>query len=168
MYGVLETPRSGAAPGDDRAPATEGPFAAVILEVFQAQRMIRVDAGAPTLVTFETVRELRLLDLSDSDWIAVAGGTSAISSGERARSREWARAIAARYPALDGVVSASSLVPSARVVTLWGPAENALPRHPAALIRLDSDELRGVIDAVAERYSYTLLPVGPLGPGRAA
>lgn len=132
-------------------------FAAAILEVFQAQRMIRVGDGAPTLVGFEPVRTLRLLDLSDSDWVTVAGGNSAISSGERMRSRAWARAIFEHYPDIDGVVAASSLVPTARVATLWTSAANALPDHPSALIRLDRPELAGVIDRIAERYGYVVL-----------
>lgn len=155
MYGVLESPATGgsASPSD----VTASPFATAILEVFQAQRMIRLEAGSPTFVDFAIVRPLRLLDLSDSDWVTAAGGNAAISSGDRATSRAWARAIAATYPALDGVVSASSLNPSARVVALWAPAADALPAHPSALIRLDRAELMGVIDAIAERYGYTLL-----------
>lgn len=137
--------------------ALEGPFAAALLEVFQAQRMIRLRDGAPTLAAFEVGRPLRLLDLSDSDWITVAGGNSAISSGDRERSRLWARAIAERYPELDGVVSASSLIPTSRVVALWAGAADALPEHPTALLRLDRDELLGVIDRIAERYGYLVL-----------
>src|SRR5690606_26754932 len=124
------------------------PFAAALLEVFQAQRMIRLRDGAPTLAAFEVRRPLRLLDLSDSDWVTVAGGNSAISSGDRERSRLWARAIAERYPELDGVVSASSLIPTSRVVALWAGAADALPEHPTALLRLDRDELLGVIDRI--------------------
>lgn len=167
LYGVLEnseTPGRGADAGDAagteggaRTGAADGPFAAALLEVFQATRMIRTGVGAPTLAVFETRRALRLLDLTDSDWIAVAGGNAAISSGDRAAARAWARAIAERYPSLDGVVSASSLVPTARVVALWKSAENALPQHPSALIRLDRPEMAGVIDRIADRYGYVVL-----------
>ena len=153
MYAVLERPGGAGEPGG----SLDGPFAAALLEVFQEQRMIRRSAGAPVLAAFEAARPLRLLDLADSDWIAVAGGNAAIASGERARSRAWARAIAERYPELDGVVSASSLVPSARVVALWAPAASALPEHPLALIPLDRPELTALIDRVATRYAYTLL-----------
>lgn len=162
MYTVLEsaalraggTDPAGAGP---IAQAVTGPFAAALLEVFQGQRIIRRSLGSPVVAMFEIARPLRLLDLADSDWIAVAGGNAAISSGERSRSRAWARAIAARYPELDGVVSASSLVPNARVATLWTPAKSAIPAHPLALLPLDRDELTGVIDAIAQRYGYALV-----------
>lgn len=170
LYGVLEAAdgrvgeavggpaRSGASTVSGRPRgAVGGAFAAALLEVFQAQRMIRLRDGSPTLAAFEATRPLRLLDLSDSDWITVAGGNAAISSGDRERSRAWARAIAQRYPELDGVVSASSLVPDARVVALWAGAADALPRHPAALLPLGRDELIGVIDRIAERYGYLVL-----------
>jgi len=153
MYTVLEEHGPGAESGSD----LESALAACLLEVFQQHRIIRRGAGSPTLAVFETVRPLRLLDLSDSDWIAVAGGNAAIASGERERSREWARAIRASYPDLDGVLASSSIVPSARVAALWEPAADALPRHPLALLELDREELTGVIDTIAERYGYLLL-----------
>ena len=150
MYAVLES--SGRTAG-----GADSAFAACLLEVFQATRMIRRTSGSPTLAIFETVRPLRLLDVSDSDWITVAGGNAAISSGERSRSRAWARAIRTRYPELDGIVSASSVIPSERVVALWSRAGDALPRHPLAGLRLDRDELTGIIDRAAERYGYVVL-----------
>lgn len=153
MYTVLADPQFGSENGS----ALDSALAACLLEVFQQHRIIRRRAGSPTLAVFETVRPLRLLDLSDSDWIAVAGGNAAIASGDRERSREWARAIRAAYPDLDGVLAASSVVPSARVAALWQPAADALPRHPLALLELGRDELTGVIDAIAERYGYLLL-----------
>ena len=158
MYAVLE-PSPGDATSadgaDEGAPSgLESAFATCLLEVFQQHRMIRRSAGAPTLAAWEMTRPLHLLDLSDSDWIAVAGGNSAISSGDREHSRAWARAIRERYPELDGVVAASSLVPSARIVALFEPARDALPMHPLAQLRLDAPVLTALIDRIAERYGY--------------
>ncbi len=149
LYAALELPGA--------ARESASPLAACLLEVFQSTRIVRRSDGTPTLAIFETSRTLRLLDLSDSDWVAVAGGNAAISSGDRMASRAWARAIRTRYPGLDGVVSASSVVPSARVVALWSPAEDAMPRHPIAQLRLDRDELTGVIDRIAARYGYVVV-----------
>lgn len=163
LYTVLESrtrqteQESSGEPADPVEDAVSGPFAAAVLEVFQAQRMIRRSAGGPVLALFETVRPLRLLDLADSDWVSVAQGNGAISAGDRARSREWARAIRASYPEIDGLVSTSSLVPSARLATLWEPARTAMPDHPLALLPLERDELTGVIDAIADRYGYILV-----------
>ena len=162
MYTVVEGSalrsdgaRRAAAPGD---PSLDSAFAACLLEVFQQHLIVDRTAGAPTLVAFETTRPLRLLDLGDSDWVAVAGGNAAIASGERARSREWARAIRQVYPELDGVLTPSSIVPSARVAALWAPpAESALPRNPLALLRLDRPELTELIDRIVDRYGYLLL-----------
>lgn len=153
MYTVLEGARAGE--NDDAVLTTA--LAACLLEVFQQHRIIRRRAGSPTLAVFETVRPLRLLDLSDSDWVAVAGGNAAIASGDRERAREWARAIRAAYPEVDGVLASSSVVPAARIAALWAPAADALPRHPLALLALDREELTGVIDTIAERYGYLLL-----------
>lgn len=150
LYAVLEQA--------DAEQDTASAFAACLLEVFQATRIVRRSSGDPTLAVFESTRALRLLDLSDSDWVAVAGGNGAISSGDRMASRAWARAIRTTYPGLDGVISASSVVPSARVVALWSPALDALPRHPLAQLRLDRDELTGAINRIAERYGYVVLP----------
>ena len=150
LYATLEPP----SPEQDTASA----FAACLLEVFQATRIVRRVCGAPTLAIFECARPLHLLDLSDSDWVAVSGGNAAISSGDRAASRAWARAIRARYPDIDGVISASSVIPSARVAALWSPAADALPQHPTVQLRLDRDELTGVIDRIAARYGYVVLP----------
>src|SRR5690606_12769986 len=95
-------------PGRDSAVAT------CLVEVFQQQRIIHRSAAGATLALFETTLPIHLLDLSDSDWLTVAGGNAAVSAGSRARSREWTRAIFNTYPEIGGIRSASSVVPDAR------------------------------------------------------
>lgn len=143
MYVVPEQHR-----GQDSA------IAACLIEVFQQQRIIHRTGNGATLALFETTRAIQLLDLSDSDWLTVAGGNAAVSSGPRARSREWARAIFAAYPHIDGIRSASSVVPDARIAALWSRCADAVPDHAHALIRLDRPELSHVIHGVARRYGY--------------
>lgn len=146
MYAV---PESGG--GSDTA------FAACILEVFQHHRVITRSERYPTLVLFETTRPITLVDLSDSDWLTVAGGTASISSGPRTKSREWARALHAHYPNIDGVLSASSIIPSSRIAALWSSVADAVPAHPTLLLRLDRDELTSILDQIAERYGYVIM-----------
>lgn len=150
MYTVMERP-------DAQGNVSDSAFASCLLEVFQRKRVIRRSVDSPTLAVFENARPLRLLDLSDSDWVAAAGGNSAITSGSRSRAREWARTIREAYPELDGVLAASSIVPSARIAALWAPAVDAIPSRTLALIRLDHRALTELICSVAERYGYTLL-----------
>lgn len=154
MYGVLESPRGAGTGAHD---VYESSFAAALLEVFQTESTIRIEVGAPTFVTFSTSRPVRLLDLSDSDWVTVAGGNAAISSGHRYASRKWARAIRTRYPDLDGVTSASSVIPSARIVALWGPAVTALPERPRVSLPLQTPELTGLVYRIADRYGYRIV-----------
>lgn len=132
-------------------------FATCLLEVFQHHRVMDLSRNAATLALFELSRPIELLQLSDSDWLAVAGGNAAVSSGLRARSREWARAIYSAYPTLDGVISASTVLPDSRIIALWERATSAFPQHPTALLRLDRPELANVIHGVASRYGFTVL-----------
>lgn len=161
LYAAIETGGAGAAgERDDVSPRSDPTYSAIaacMIEAFQHTGMVQRSEGAPTLVMCETQRPLRLLDLSDSDWITVAGGNAAISSGDRSQARAWARCIRAAYPDIDGVVSASSVIPSARIAALWNPARNALPRHPLAQLRLDQAELTSLIDAIADRYGFLVL-----------
>ncbi|MBB1033328.1 hypothetical protein G6031_02855 [Dietzia sp. CQ4] len=98
-------------------------------------------------------RELRLLDLGDSDWVTRAGGNAAISSGVRARSREWAREIHATYAdELDGLINPSSNIPPARAVALWLPAEQAVATQPDLNEALTHPVLRPAV----EKFAYEL------------
>jgi hypothetical protein len=121
-------------------PAIPGPHGRVypvlktcLAECFRDTGVVDTTREDPYLAIFPIVRDLRLLDLGDSDWVTRAHGNAAISSGPRARSREWARAIHQRYVAsddIDGVIYPSSNIPVARSVALWEPAETALPAAP--------------------------------------
>lgn len=132
-------------------------MATCLVEVFQQQRIIHRSAAGATLALFETTLPIHLLDLSDSDWLTVAGGNAAVSAGSRARSREWTRAIFNTYPEIGGIRSASSVVPDARIAALWARSSDAIPDHPDALLRLDRPELTHVMHGVARRYGYLVM-----------
>lgn len=142
------------APAGDASMST---LATCLVECFQRKQVITRELNAPALAFFSVTRELTLLNLSDSDWLTVAGGNAAVMSGSRERSREWSRAIARRYPEIDGVLSASSLMPHTRISALWLNSQDALPAHPDALLALDRPELTGIIEATAARYGYAVL-----------
>jgi hypothetical protein len=73
--------------------------------------------------------------------------------------RVWARAIAARYGReIDGVVYASSVLPSGFIVALWERAQDALPSHPLLHRPLTERAFRADIESYARELGYGLLP----------
>lgn len=101
-----------------------------LLECFRDAGVVDTVTDDPYFVLFSATRPLRLLDLADSDWVTVAGGNAAISSGPRLQARMWARVIHEHYQgddALDGVVYTTSNRPLSRSVALWERAADALP-----------------------------------------
>lgn len=120
-----------------------------LAECYRERSMIEVSRDAPYFALFEISRPLRLLDLADCDWVTRAGGNGAISSGLRARSREWVRAIYRKYDTLDGVIYPSSHIPVARSVALWERAEDALPDRASLNEPLSHIGLRAAIETYA-------------------
>lgn len=124
-----------------------------LAEVYRDRGVVELRRDDPHFALMRFTRELRLLDLGDSDWITRAGGNAAISSGERARSREWAREINATYAnQIDGLIYPSSNIPPARVVALWLPAEQAVAMHPDFNEALTHPVLRPAV----EQFAYEL------------
>ena len=78
-----------------------------IAEVFQHDDRIDPFTGAPRLAEFAFRTDLRLLDVA-STWITRAGGSMAISAGERAMARRWSGAIDDAFPDVHGLRHASS------------------------------------------------------------
>jgi hypothetical protein len=104
----------------------------VLAECFQVERAIDTGRGSPHLIGFRPRRTLRLLDLT-ATWPIRAGASHVINTGRRDVTRQWARAIRQAWPDLDGLWHTSSMT-AAPCVTLWNPAENAVP-HQAAFDR---------------------------------
>lgn len=148
LYAAVSVP----GPNDEVYPTLK----TCLAECFRDRGIIEVTPSAPYYVQFDIVRPLRLLDLSDSDWVTSAGGNAAITSGPRGATRLWARAIYRRYPDLDGVFYASSNIPSARVCALWDRAEDAFPSRPSFHEPLDHIGLRPALELFAAELGLGL------------
>lgn len=128
-----------------------------VLECFQSTGVLDRNCGAPRLTAWEPTRPLRLLKLSDSDWLARAGGNSALTSGARGVARDWSRAIYAAYPDLDGLTWSSSVQPAGRSVALYERATAALPASPMFDRALAEPFLQPALANIACRFSLTLV-----------
>ncbi|GAB2732717.1 RES family NAD+ phosphorylase [Nocardioides pakistanensis] len=127
-----------------------------LAEVFHEQRRVIRDVGAPFLSGFAVTRSLRLLDLT-GDWPLRVGAAHAINGdSDKAKTRAWARAFRLAYPDADGLLSLSSLT-GRQMVTLFAPAEEALPAAPAFSEPLASGALLDRLRVVAKSIGYTVL-----------
>jgi len=99
-----------------------------LAEAFGANRTVDVRTGNPWLVKFTlAANAVQLLDLTGT-WPTRAGASQEIwTSPDRRRTQRWARAIAGRFPDLDGLRYGSSMRGAgAYNVALWAPAESAV------------------------------------------
>lgn len=132
-----------------------------VAECFRERGNIELSRDDHYLVLFRLARPLRLLNVADSDWVALAGGNAAISSGPRAVCRDWARAIWERYTGpdrLDGLIYTCSNIPSDRSVALWEPALTAVPPKPALHLPLTSADLRADLETIAIQLHLGVIP----------
>lgn len=129
-----------------------GDVTTCVAEVFQEKRFVDLDKNQPWLVGFETVRELRLLDLTGT-WPTAVGASMAISSGLRSRARRWSRAIHDAYPSVEGLWYPSSMHANQPAVVLYERASGALPAAPAFHRSLADLALRQTIDESARRLN---------------
>lgn len=133
-FGPLPTARFDPHP----APAGEHPgcgvlyaahdVATALAEVFQTTRLINTVSQAPQLSSWTPTRPLRLLDLTGT-WAVRNGGATALASAPRPTCREWARAIRAQWPDLDGLYTPSTMTGTPTIV-LWEPAKTSMPDLP--------------------------------------
>jgi hypothetical protein len=130
-------------------------FTTCIAEVFQGTRTINTAARQPRIVSFRTVRDLRLLDLTGT-WPTQAGASMAISSGARPRARRWSQAIYAAFPDVDGIHYGSSMNANQPAQALFERAHNAVPLAPTLDRALADAALVGRLAAAAHRLNYRI------------
>jgi hypothetical protein len=133
------------------------PLEVAVLERFQSSGVVDRNADGPRYVLWKPTRALRLLQLTDSDWLARAGGNAALVSGARGTARQWSRAIHRNYPDVDGLIWSSSALPPGRSMVLYERALDALPTAPASDRALSEPFLQPALARIASRLGLTLL-----------
>jgi hypothetical protein len=157
LYAAPELPLPDVPPVDRDSPPI---LRTCLAEVYRDRGLIELRRDDPYVVLFELARPVRLLDVADSDWLMLAGGNAALSSGRRSAARDWARAIYRHYAgqeAVDGLFYLCSNVPSARSVVLWEPARDALPERPHLHLPLAHPALRAEIEVYAAQLRLELV-----------
>lgn len=127
-----------------------------LAEVFQTSRVIDRITSAPWLVSFHSVADLHMLDLTGL-WPTYAGGSQEINSGDRHIARQWSRAIYAAFPAVHGLWYRSRMYGSMPAVALYERARSAIPVRPSFHMALASPAIFDALDDAAARLGYTLV-----------
>src|SRR5690606_10043053 len=136
---------------DSRGHVTD-PLQVALLECFQEAGVIDRRSSGPRFVLWKPTRKLRLLQLTDSDWVTRAGGNAALVSGARGVARTWSRAIYRTYPDVDGLVWSSSVLPPGRCLMLYERALDALPTAPLSDRALNEPFLQPPLARAAKRF----------------
>lgn len=130
-------------------------LATALAEVFQDRRVVNTNRHRPYLVAWGPTRSLRLLDLRGT-WPVRNGASHAITSGRHDLCRQWARAIFARWPGADGLLSASAMT-GRDVVVLWTPAGDSFPSRPLLSLPLSHPGLRSFLRAASDQIGFDLV-----------
>lgn len=133
------------------------PFEVAVLERFRSSGVIDRTTDGPRFVLWTPTRPLRLLELTDSTWVARAGGNAALVSGVRGTARLWSRAIHRAYAGVDGLLWSSSVLPPGRSLVLYERARDAVPSAPDSDRALAERFLQPALARIAGRYGLTLL-----------
>lgn len=105
-----------------------GDIATALAEVFQVTRVIDTASSAPQLTAWTPVRPLRLLNLT-ATWAVRNQASAQLNAAPRRTCQNWARAIRAAWPDLDGLRAVSTMTGSPTTV-LWTPAATSFPALP--------------------------------------
>jgi hypothetical protein len=129
-----------------------------LAEVFQETRRINRTRRAPWLAVFVLQTDVHLLDLTGAFPTRV-GASMAISTGSRARARDWAKIFYEAYDALQGIYYPSSMNGNQPAVALTDRAEqfDCLPQYPDLNRALADDVLLDILKWSAAGLGYGLL-----------
>jgi hypothetical protein len=128
-----------------------------LAEAFQATRRIDRVFQAPWLVVFETLGDLKLLDLT-GDFATRMGASMAIHSGSRGRARAWARDLYEAYPEIQGILYAASMHGGRPAMALNERVLTAplFPDHPLFHRALADDVMLDPLRHAAHDLGYAL------------
>jgi len=132
---------------------------ATLGELFQAERVIDRCRNRPYLTALSFTRPLIMLDVaadSAGAWITRVGGTFAVSTAPHAITQQWARAVAAAFPDLDGI-RYNSRYGGHACLALFLPAESAMPARPQLSLPLDHPDLMNRLAPAAKRLGCLLV-----------
>lgn len=130
-----------------------GDLETVLAEVFQTTRTVTVNRpGEPHLTMWESVRPLRLLDLTGL-WPIRNGASQLIASGPHQVCRAWSHAIACHSARADGLLYSSAMT-GAPAAALFLPSADAYPVHPLLSLPLGHPGLIGAVHAATRRIGY--------------
>ncbi|WP_191282527.1 hypothetical protein [Pseudolysinimonas yzui] len=144
------------APSTIRA-GSQDPFEVCVVETYSTTKLIDTRSREPWFTLWSTTRDLIGLDVVDGPWLARAHGNAAISSGPRAISRDWSRAIYRSFDTLDGIYYGTSSLPMARSVALFERARSALPARYLLALPLSHPGFGPALRRIAATYGYDLI-----------
>jgi hypothetical protein len=126
-----------------------------IAEVFQATRLVDVHQNQPWLAIWRTMAELSLIDLTGA-FATRMGASTAIHSGPRSRTRQWAAALYQAFPLFDGIAYCSSMNGNAPAFVFNERAlrKRPFPKRPDYLRMLADPLTADLIDAAADALGY--------------
>lgn len=119
-----------------------------LAEVGQLHRTVDTLSGHPYLTSWLPTRPLQLLDLTGT-WPVRNGAAHVLGSAPRPVCQAWGRAIAAQFPALDGLWVNSTITGDPNVV-LWSSAASAVPATPSWSRALADPVFRPVVARIAQ------------------
>ncbi len=128
-------------------------------EIFQDDRIIDLHEDDRYLTGWQPVRELVLLDLTET-WALRNGATADLSSADKGTCRTWARAIHTELsvtgPRIDGLYSTSTIT-GRPVVTLYRRSTDSLPVAPQLSRGLAHDDLVMIVEQAKEDTGYDVI-----------